>query len=339
MDPLTHALLGTAASQSFAAENRTKLRAAAITGFLAALTPDLDVLIQSASDPLLAIEYHRQFTHSLIFIPFGALLVSVILWWVMKRYLTFRELYLSAMLGIATHGLLDAFTSYGTQLLWPFSDLRVAWNTVAIIDPVITIGLLVFGLLSFTRVRRLWARAGLVFFSLMMVFGWFQQQRAERAALALAEFRNHTPERLVARPAFGNQILWRVHYIYDETIYVDAVRAGLTSGIQIFEGESGDLIRPEREFAAFRGTTLYNDLHRFAHFSDGWLAWHPDIPNVLGDARYAMVPNSMSPIWGVEVDTTRANQHLPFDYYRFNDEEIRTEFFMQLFGKAPTSDQ
>lgn len=333
MDPLTHALLGTAASQSIATENRDKLRAAAVAGFLAALTPDLDVLIRSASDPLLAVEYHRQFTHSLIFIPFGALLASLVLWWVMKRYLTFRELYLAAFLGIATHGLLDAFTSYGTQLFWPFTDLRVAWNTVSIIDPVITLGLLGFTALSFARIRRFWARTGLVFFILMMGFGWFQQQRAERAVHALAEERNHTPERLVARPSFGNQILWRVHYVYDDTIFVDAVRAGITDGIRIHKGESGRLIRPEKEFSSFRNTTLYSDLQRFAHFSDGWLAWHPEIPGVLGDARYAMVPNSMSPLWGVEVDTTRTDRHLPFDYYRFNDEEIRTRFFDQLFSR------
>ena len=333
MDPLTHALLGTAASQSFVKEHRNTLRAAAVSGFLAALTPDLDVLIRSSTDPLLTIEYHRQFTHSLIFIPFGALLASLILWWVMKRYLTFRELYLAALLGIATHGLLDSFTSYGTQLLWPFSDFRVAWNVVSIIDPVVTLGLLSFTTLSFIRVRKFWARTGLVFFALMMGFGWFQQQRAEQAVYALAEERNHTPERLVARPSFGNQLLWRVHYIDDGNIFVDAVRAGITGGIQLYEGESGELIQPERDFSSFRGTILYSDLQRFAHFSDGWLAWHPEIPGVLGDARYAMVPSSMSPLWGVEVDTTRADRHLPFNYYRFNDEEIRNQFLDQLFGR------
>jgi inner membrane protein len=36
---------------------------------------------------------------------------------------------------IATHPLLDAFTSYGTQLLSPFSDRRFAWDGVAIVDP------------------------------------------------------------------------------------------------------------------------------------------------------------------------------------------------------------
>ncbi len=38
--------------------------------------PDMDVLIRSASDPLLAIEYHRHFTHALAFIPVGGLIAA-----------------------------------------------------------------------------------------------------------------------------------------------------------------------------------------------------------------------------------------------------------------------
>ena len=41
-------------------------------GFLSGLAPDLDIFIRSESDPLLFLEFHRQFTHSLIFIPFVA---------------------------------------------------------------------------------------------------------------------------------------------------------------------------------------------------------------------------------------------------------------------------
>jgi inner membrane protein len=39
------------------------------------------------------------------------------------------------VVALVTHPLLDAFTSYGTQLLSPFSDRRFAWDGVAIIDP------------------------------------------------------------------------------------------------------------------------------------------------------------------------------------------------------------
>ena len=42
-------------------------------------------------------------------------------------------------MGYATHGLLDSCTSYGTQLFWPFSDVRVAWDTMSIVDPLFTV--------------------------------------------------------------------------------------------------------------------------------------------------------------------------------------------------------
>ena len=40
---------------------------------------------------------------------------------------------------IFTHPLLDAFTAYGTQLFAPFSDYRVAFNTISVADPIYTV--------------------------------------------------------------------------------------------------------------------------------------------------------------------------------------------------------
>ena len=75
MDPLSQAVLGSVASQSV--RNKTSLIRVGTIGALAGMAPDLDVLIQSATDPLLSLEYHRQFTHSLIFIPLGAALCAL----------------------------------------------------------------------------------------------------------------------------------------------------------------------------------------------------------------------------------------------------------------------
>ena len=61
MDPLSQAAIGAAAAQS--GSRASTLRHALWIGALAGMAPDLDVLIQSNTDPLLALEYHRQFTH------------------------------------------------------------------------------------------------------------------------------------------------------------------------------------------------------------------------------------------------------------------------------------
>ena len=79
MDPLSQGALGASASQSFASEPG-KQRSAMLVGLLAGMAPDLDIFIRSANDPLLFLDFHRQFTHSLFFIPVGALLCALILY-------------------------------------------------------------------------------------------------------------------------------------------------------------------------------------------------------------------------------------------------------------------
>ena len=147
MDPISQAALGAIAPQS--AADKTKrdslgLLRIGLIGALAGMAPDLDVLIQSSTDPLLQLEYHRQFTHSLIFIPFGAALCALAFWPFFKRHMSYQQIWLIAVLGYGTHGLLDACTTYGTLLLWPFSEARIAWNTISVVDPLFTLPLLFF---------------------------------------------------------------------------------------------------------------------------------------------------------------------------------------------------
>ena len=129
MDPLTQGLLGASAAQNLSPPRRYAV-AAATLGFLSGMAADLDVLIRSPHDSLLFLEFHRQFTHSLVFIPVGALLCAAVLRLFFRRRwpMSFGRSALFCGAGYATHALLDACTTYGTQLLWPFSDTRIAWN-------------------------------------------------------------------------------------------------------------------------------------------------------------------------------------------------------------------
>lgn len=331
MDPLTHGLVGATASQSFS--DKKKIRPAAFVGAVSAMMADLDFFIHIPSDPLFNIEVHRQFTHSLIFIPVGALIATVLLWLFVKKYLTVKELYFYSILGYATAGLLDAFTSYGTQLLWPFLDTRFAWNVISVVDPVVTAGLIVFiGLAVWQRKKTMaWAAGGWLI--LFLLFGWLQHSRATSAAQNLASDRGHTIEELVVKPTIANQRLWRANYIYDDRIYTDAIRTGIFSGITIYKGESEPRVIIERDFSGFEGTTLYSDLVRFKHLSENFLIRHPDKPEIIGDARYSMLPTELTPLWGVEIDTTDTERHLPFLYFRDAGEEIREPFMDMLLGK------
>ena len=73
MDPVTQGAFGAIFAQTI---SKRKNFIGSIVGCCAGLAPDLDIFIRSASDPLLKLEYHRQFTHSLVFIPIGALIVT-----------------------------------------------------------------------------------------------------------------------------------------------------------------------------------------------------------------------------------------------------------------------
>ena len=102
MDPLTQGVLGAAAPQSTAA--RKHLLSAGLLGLFAGMAPDLDVLIHSSTDPLLFLEFHRQFTHSLIFVPVGGLICGLILHWLLgrRRGLSLGQSLLYCTLGYAT---------------------------------------------------------------------------------------------------------------------------------------------------------------------------------------------------------------------------------------------
>ena len=93
MDPLSQGVLGASASQSFASAPG-KQRSALLVGLLAGMAPDLDIFIRSADDPLLFLEYHRQFTYSLFFIPVCALLCTLLLYPLTRTTLTFSTTYL-----------------------------------------------------------------------------------------------------------------------------------------------------------------------------------------------------------------------------------------------------
>ena len=61
MDPVSQGILGASFSQS-AVQNKKLLGLVGFIGFMSGMAPDLDILIRSQEDPLLFLEFHRQFT-------------------------------------------------------------------------------------------------------------------------------------------------------------------------------------------------------------------------------------------------------------------------------------
>ena len=299
-------------------------------GALAALLPDADVLIRSDDDPLLTLDFHRHFTHALIFSPVGALIATLLAYFFVRRRLSFVQCYLAALLGYISAPLIDAATSYGTYLLWPFSDTRIAWNIISIIDPLFTLPLLVLCGLAFSRRRVRLARIAVAFGIAYLGFGFIQHQRAEQAALALLDSRGQQTERMTVRPSFGNLLVWRMVYEQQGQFSVAAVNIGFFQKPIWYPGGEQTAVHPDDFASVPPDSTLGQDLRRFTNFSDGYLIQHPDQPDVLGDIRYAMLPDSDQPLWGIRIDPNRPDQHAEYVTFRDAGDELWSRFLRLL---------
>jgi inner membrane protein len=301
MDLLTQGLVGSALAQSFS-ESKAQCRAA-LCGTLAGMAPDLDALIRSPDDPLLNLEYHRHFSHSLAFIPLGALIVALLIWLASRTRWPFRQTYAACLLGYGSHGLLDACTSYGTYLFWPFSSQSVSWNLVSIIDPLFTLPLFILTILAVWRRRGWMARLAAIYCLGYLLLAAGQHRRAGAAQSELIIQRNHDSATSIIKPSIGNVFLHRSVYLHDGRYYVDAIHVFPGVPAKIYPGGGIKALGAKEVLPRIKDNSrLAKDVSRFSEFSGGYLCKHPQLDDVLGDIRYAMLPTSTVPLWGIKVD-------------------------------------
>ena len=329
MDPISQGVLGVAAAK--AVSRQPWVRRAAFMGLVAGLAPDADVFIHSATDPLLSLQFHRQFTHALAFIPVGALLVALVVHPLAgRKAMRFTTTYLICLAGYATHGLLDACTSYGTQLLWPFSDLRVAWNNISIIDPLFTIPILLLVVLGVFRRSPLPARCALTWAVVYLLLGAVQRDRAAATGHDMAASRGHAIERLAAKPTFGNLLVWKIVYESEGRFFVDAVRVGLDN--RYYPGAAIDKLDVHRDLPWLQPDSQQaRDVERFRWFSGDYLALSNS--NTITDIRYSLVPNEIEGLWHIILDPQAdAHQHVRYAARRTPTESRWAAFRDMLFG-------
>ncbi len=300
MDPLTQGALGAAFPK--ATRGRSDIVIAGLFGFVGGLAADLDVFIRSDSDPLLFLEYHRQFTHSLVFVPVGGLICALMLHgiWGRRHNLKFLNSFIFCALGYATHTFLDASTSYGTLLFWPFSDTRFSWSIISIVDPIFTVPLLVLVVTAALRRNPRYAQFGLAWAALYLSLGVYQHHTALDMARDLATARGHSPERIEVKPSFANIVLWKSIYETSDAFYIDAVRASIRPNV--FPGTSLPRLDITRDIPWMDGNSQQaRDIERFRWFSDGYIAQDPNNRNRIFDVRYSFVPNDSAALWSVDV--------------------------------------
>jgi inner membrane protein len=279
-----------------------------LIGFIAGMAPDLDLFLGSGANPVASIIYHRQFTHSLIFIPLGALLVSLLCIW-MRPFKDARlAVYGAAFVGYGLHPLLDACTSYGTLLLWPFSYHRITWDVIAIVDPIFSLALLV-GVLWTAIGRRPWpARLAVCCAVMYLGFGLGQSYRATAVQEQLAAVRGDVIEHRRVMPLPGSLVSWRAVYIAAGHIYVDGVRIPWWNSPLVKPGGSTRLATFDivpRAMAERDGTRRVFEV--FAWFADGLIAPVDGMASTIGDMRYAAEASGLTPLWGMQFDVNQVD--------------------------------
>ncbi|HMR16795.1 MAG TPA: metal-dependent hydrolase [Mariniflexile sp.] len=220
MDSLTQIVLGAAVGE--AVLGKKVGNKAMLYGAIAGTIPDLDVFASYFTDTVTAISIHRGFTHSIVF----SVLFAPVFGWLVSSYEAYKNvkdwswLFFWAFL---THPILDAHTTWGTQLFWPF-DLRLAFHTIFVIDPLYTLPFLVFLILAMmqkrsSRKRSFYNKMGLLLSSSYLLLTFLLKWLALNQFKATLKSENIEYRAIDTRPAPLNTILWNAN-VETDTAYL-----------------------------------------------------------------------------------------------------------------------
>ena len=300
MDNLTHTLVGLMLSR--AGLTRFHLRASAIL-IVAANIPDVDAvsLVGGAGNYF---HYHRGITHALAFAPVMALLPLLAVRIATRKPIAWLSGYLLAILGVASHLMLDFTNLYGIRLYLPFSDAWPRLDITSVVDPWIWTVLLlaVLGPLISKLVsseiggKSATGRGGAIFALLFLLIYESGRLVLHQRAVTVQEARMYngeTPRRVAALPSVANPMQWDGIVETDSAFFVHAVN--LAGDFDPAEGrvfyKTGDTAAAQ----AARATGAFQDLTAFAPFLVGQVTPSPDTENAVqvqaADLRFGTPPH------------------------------------------------
>ena len=300
MDSLTQIVLGAACGEAVLGKkigNRAML-----FGAIGGTIPDLDVYVGSliygnAIDSML---FHRGFMHSFVFAFIAAFLLG---WLIYRLYNTGRrfgtttqkdwtQLFLWALI---THPILDSFTPYGTVLFAPFSNYRVAFNNIAVVDPFYTIPFLIFLLIAMffrrtSKRRRLFLWLGIGISSCYMMFTIGNKVYINHIFKASLSDNSIEYKRFMVQPSIFSNILW-YGIAETDTAYTVAQYSLMDRGNRFLNFVD---LPKQRDLKP----SAYTDIKNLAWFSDGYYSVYKisDSTYQYNDLRYPLLdttdPNS-----------------------------------------------
>lgn len=315
MDSLTQIVLGAAVGE--AVLGRKIGNKAMLYGAIAGTIPDLDVLASHFTDTVSALEIHRGFTHSILF----SIIFAPIFGWLVSRFESYKDIKGWSWLffwAFLTHPLLDAHTTWGTQLFWPL-DLRVAYKNIFVIDPLYTIPFLMFLILAMrqnraSKKRRIYNNWGLILSSAYLIITLVLKGVAFTKFETALKNQNISYSEIDTRPAPLNTILWTANVDTEDTYLVGHYSFFDTKPITFYSYPKhheylGDLKNDEkvkRMIDISRGWFTISKLNNTLYFNDlrfGTLSMQPDAENFV--FQYEIQQDDNSEIHFVEIPKNR----------------------------------
>jgi inner membrane protein len=266
MDSLTQLTLGAAIGEAVLGK---KLGNKAIYwGAAAGTLPDLDVLPGMLLDTPDRLLFHRGFTHSIVFVAIATLIFAQLFYRFYKQHQTTKKewyLYFGLIFGFGV--LIDAFTTYGTQLLWPLL-YRFEFNTIFVVDPLFTLPMLITLVLAMfrskeNRIRTRLANAGLMISGIYLLFTIVNKQFINATFNTALEEQNIEYAGMITNPTPLNQVLWTAvveaddHYLIGYYSHFD-------------EDKNVDFITLQKNHHLLEAFTRFDGVQKIIRFTKGY---------------------------------------------------------------------
>lgn len=265
MDSLTQIVLGAAVGE--AVLGKKVGNKAILYGAIAGTIPDLDSFASLFTDALTAVEIHRGFTHSIVF----SILFAPIFGWLISKIesktgVSWKDWSWLMFWGLITHPLLDAHTTWGTQLFWPL-DLRLAYKNIFVIDPLYTVPFLVFLILAMrskqgSSKRMKYNNLGLLVSSIYMLCTIGLKGITYLKFQKSLESQDISYLQLQTRPSPFNTIMWSAN--------VELEDAYLIADYSVFDSKPIEFTRISKNHFLVDKFQGEENLNRIIAISEGW---------------------------------------------------------------------
>lgn len=300
MDSLTQIALGAAVGE--AVLGKKVGNKAMLFGAIAGTIPDLDIFASYFTDTVTALAIHRGFTHSIVF----SILFAPFFGWLVSKFQSYKDtkgwswLF---FLAFVTHPILDSYTTWGTQLFWPL-NIRLAFKTIFVIDPLYTLPLLI-GLILALRLkrtspkRRLYNTLGLSMSSLYLVFTFFLKSIVVGKFEKALNTQAISYKKIDTRPSALNTILWNAN--------VETKQAYLLGAYSFFDTQPISFeTYPKNHYLL--GSLIDNEtVKKMMVISEGWFTITKEGDKLFyNDLRFgllSMEPNSQEFVFKYEIIT------------------------------------